>query len=74
MENFDHILLFRTDIGTEACKEKLKAILDSYAGIEQWSIDMDDLDCVLRIISYSITHQEIIDLINKHGYFCCELT
>jgi len=74
MENFDHILLFKTNIGCDADKQLLCGVLSSHAGIEQWSIDTEDEDCVLRIISYTLTHQYIINLIQQHGYQCCELT
>jgi hypothetical protein len=73
MENLDHILLFKTDINSESCKEKLQALLDGYNGIEQWNIALDDQDCVLRVVSYTLSHQQIIELINHHGHFCCEL-
>lgn len=74
MENLDHILLFKTDIKSEDCKAKLQAVLDGFAGITKWNVALDDQDCVLRIVSYTLTHQQIIELINNHGHFCCELT
>ena len=73
MENFDHILLFKTDRQTEACKAKLQPILDNYAGITKWNIALDDSDYVLRVVSENLTHQQIITLITSHGHFCCEL-
>jgi len=74
MENLDHILLFITDIKTEDCKTKLQAILDNYDGISKWNIALDDQDFVLRIVSETLNHQQIIELINNQGHFCCELT
>jgi hypothetical protein len=74
MENLDHILLFKTDISSEACKEKLQSILDDHKSILKWNVALDDCDYVLRIISPTLTHQEIIELINRQGHFCCELT
>jgi hypothetical protein len=74
MENLDHILLFKTDINSNACKRKLQTVLDDYAGIEHWNVALDDQDFVLRVISYTLNHQQIIELINDHGHFCCELT
>lgn len=74
MENFDHILLFKTDIDSEACEASLKNILDAQTGIEKWNIALDDEDRVLRVVSYTLTHQEIINLITQHGHSCCELT
>ncbi len=74
MGNFDHILLFRTDIKSEECRNKLKAILDFDENILQWNVALDDQDFVLRIVSYKLNHQQVIELINRHGHFCCELT
>jgi len=73
-ENLDHILLFKTNIKSETCKAKMQAILDGYEGIIKWNIALDDSDCVLRVISYSLNHQQIIELINSYGFDCCELT
>jgi len=74
MDNFDHILLFKTNISCDDDKTSLHATLNNNADIEKWSVDTDDEDCVLRVVSYTLTHQQIIELINKHGYHCCELT
>lgn len=74
MENLDHILLFKTDIKSEACRAKLEDILNNHEGISKWNVALDDSDCVLRVISYTLSHQQIIELINYHGHFCCELT
>ena len=73
-ENFDHILLFKTNINCKNDKQYLQAVLDNNTDIKQWSIDLEDEDCVLRIISYTLTHQQIVELINAHSFHCCELT
>lgn len=73
MENLDHILLFKTDISSESCKAKISRVLDQHEAIERWNIALDDCDFVLRVVSYTLTHQEIITLINQQGHFCCEL-
>jgi hypothetical protein len=74
MENFDHILLFKTDIKSEACKTKLQVKLDNFEGILKWNVALDDHDFILRIVSYTLNHQQIIELINDHGHSCSELT
>ena len=69
----DHILLFKTDIQTsddKACLEQVLAPLP----IEKWSVDTDDVDCVLRIVSASLQPDEVIQLVNRQGYCCAELT
>lgn len=73
MENFDHILLFRTNFKTRADKKVLCSLLEN-EGIDQWNLDADDIDRVLRIVSATLKHQHIIKLITNHGYECSELT
>jgi len=74
MENFDHILLFKTNCKSFADKQALQCLLSRQRGIEEWNLDLDDCDCVLRIITYTINHTQIIELLNQGGYQCCELT
>lgn len=74
MESFDHILIFKTNINCDGDKQLLHTLLDGNHAIESWSIDMEDEDCVLRIISHTLSHCQIIELLNTHGHYCCELT
>jgi hypothetical protein len=72
MENFDHILLFKTNLEA-ANSMQLKEIFNK-EGIAEWNVDLDDEDRVLRIISTRINHAFIIQLITAHGFECCKLT
>ncbi|MBB5646226.1 hypothetical protein [Pedobacter cryoconitis] len=74
MENFNHILLFRTDIKSEEDKQALQPLLDKNKNIEQWNVDLDDEDFVLRIVSYTLKHEQVIEMVRDRGYKCCELT
>ncbi|WP_316847229.1 hypothetical protein [Pedobacter psychrodurus] len=72
MENFDHILLFKTNL--EAADHiQLKEIFNK-EGIAEWNVDLDDEDRVLRIISTRINHAFVIQLITASGFECCRLT
>jgi len=73
MENLNDILLFKTNFVTEADKKVLGNLLKE-AGINNWHIDCEDCDRVLRIVSGTLQHQTIIKLITDSGYQCCELT
>lgn len=68
-----NILLFKTNIHTEASHNNLKAILDQKPSIERWTIDMEDVDCVLRIVSKEPELEEIIRTVTRLGYECAEL-
>ncbi|SDE05716.1 hypothetical protein SAMN05216464_103484 [Mucilaginibacter pineti] len=72
--NFDHILLFKTNISCDSDKAVLHSLFDNNPEIQCWNIYLDDSDYVLRIISESLSHAQIIEMINHHGYECCELT
>lgn len=74
MTNFDHILLFKTSIATDEDKETIASLLNNREGIEGWTVDLEDEDRVLRVVSHSVRYQTIIELIQHNGYNCCELT
>jgi hypothetical protein len=72
-EILDNILIFKTNIRTLLDKENVGRILDSLAFIEEWNVDLEDVDCVLRIVSKDTDPKKVINNITKAGYECCEL-
>ncbi|MCD9576312.1 hypothetical protein [Flavobacterium soyae] len=68
-----NVLIFATNVKTETCKNKIATFLDANKSILQWSIDQEDIDCVLRIISEKLNADQIIDLLNFHNFDCREL-
>jgi hypothetical protein len=73
MENKDNILLFKTNILTATDKDLIQPMLDRHPDIARWSVDLDDDDRVLRIISSTLTCTHVMDMIKLHGYACEEL-
>lgn len=71
--NINEILLFKTNIRTEADKKYIGEIMEAQE-IRQWTVDLYDVDCVLRIVSPTLKHEEIITLVMKNGYTCEVLT
>ena len=71
--NIEHILLFKTDIRTEGDKRYIAKIMEE-SRIDQWTVDLQDIDCVLRIVSPTLKMDEVIELVTKNGYHCEELT
>ncbi|CCH51224.1 hypothetical protein BN8_00139 [Fibrisoma limi BUZ 3] len=69
----DHILIFKTNILTAADRLAIENRLNTHCGIERWSLDQQDVDCVLRIVSATLTPADIIDLITCQGFACAEL-
>lgn len=69
----NNIFIFKTNIQTEEDQERVSVLLDAHDQIDSWSVDKEDIDCVLRIVSDRITAEEIIFHINQVGYNCTEL-
>jgi len=71
--NYNNILIFATNIKTKADKEFVSDILSQDTVIQCWSVDLEDIDCVLRIESKILTAIDIIKIINILGFKCKEL-
>jgi hypothetical protein len=67
------VLIFKTNINSHSAKQHIGKMLNKQPLISQWSIDMEDIDCVLRIVSAHLNHQDIIHLVNRCGFYCQEL-
>jgi hypothetical protein len=73
METNNQLLIFKTNIREICSNCEMHKALASHAEIHHWSIDTDDVDCVLRISTGTLTPSAIISLINTLGYQCSEL-
>jgi len=65
--------IFKTDIGKLCANCEVHKALNNHPDIEQWSLDSDDIDNVLRIITSSLNTERIINFINSLGHKCKEL-
>ncbi|MES2573850.1 MAG: hypothetical protein V4572_02810 [Bacteroidota bacterium] len=74
MENtLQNILVFATNIRTATDKKNISAVLNKIPAIKQWNIDQEDVDCVLRIVSETLSEEEIITSIKNEGFKCTSL-
>ena len=71
--DINHILIFKTNIQTKLDKLRIQHELDTLDTIQQWNIDLEDIDCVLRIVSDRLTPEQIISVVNDSGFECSEL-
>ncbi|MTI20453.1 hypothetical protein E1176_05405 [Fulvivirga sp. RKSG066] len=63
------VLVFRTNIkGVDVIK--IKPLLDAHMSIHKWSIDIADIDNVLRVETQYLNEIDIIDMIRKAGFEC----
>jgi len=71
--NLNHILIFKTDIQTKDQVAEIASVFINHSQIIDWNVDVEDIDCVLRIVSETLSCDEINDLLQQYGHFCCEL-
>ena len=72
--NFDHILIFRSNVHTEADSHRIGNALDMHPLVDGWSIDLEDEEKILRIVSPKLNAKHITVIVKKCGYSCEELT
>ena len=72
--DFNNILIFSTNIKTEKDKQLISKLLNTNPAIEQWNIDLEDIDSVLRIESKTLNATQIIKIITEQDFKCAELT
>jgi|GEM_PF-168205 len=72
-EKYIDILIFKTDVRNEYDVEKIASLMTEDPRIKRWSIDLQDIDKVLRVESQHVQEQEIISHLRKAGYRCEEL-
>ena len=69
------LLLFRTDIKSKKKVKSLKSVFNNHSDILNWSIDLEDIDNVLRIESTkNLTEKDVIGLVEMNGFYIQTLT
>lgn len=64
------LLIFQTDIRSKKKIESLKPIFNNHSDIIEWSIDLEDIDNVLRIeASTNSLEDDIINLVKTKGFY-----
>ncbi len=71
METLNDIHIFKTNINKPDLAE-IHRIFDR-AGITRWTVDMEDCDLVLRVVSDQWSENEIGLLVSQHGFLCAPL-
>lgn len=67
------ILVFKTNIRTVTELLCVQSVLNDHPHIQDWSIDQQDVDCVLRIITPALCTTDVVALITNNGFECTEL-
>jgi len=69
----EFVLVFKTNI---KCKEDVRClgpVMDSGFGNSKWSVDLSDIDNVLRIECTHSDTNKVIEIIENAGFTCQEL-
>lgn len=66
-------LIFKTNIDSIEDFNEVKKVLSKKNNIEECTIDLEDSDKVLRILSDSLSVPEVEKTVMGIGYFCKEL-
>jgi hypothetical protein len=70
-----NVLVFKTNLQSQEKIERVNRILNHRNNILRWSVDMEDMDNVLRIeADYYTTENSVISLLSKEGIICTAMT
>lgn len=72
-EDPERIMVFKTNLQTHEQKLRLLRRLIEVSGVQDASLDLEDCDRVLRIVSCEVEKHEVIEIVNLQGYSCEEL-
>lgn len=68
------ILIFKTDIANRWHVGVLQQLFTQLQGIVKYSVDVEDIDHVLRIESHSVKAPQVQHVLLQAGYYCEEMT
>ena len=68
-----HIHVFKTNLGKLCPNCQAALLLDSEPLISEWSVDAEDTDCVLRVVTGTLSSDAIAAMIRNIGFECTEL-
>ncbi len=64
------LLVFETNIKSKKKVKSLKPLFNTHSDILKWSVDLEDVDKVLRIeATPNLSEKEVMNLIRIHGFY-----
>lgn len=67
------ILIFKSNIDSHAKLEKLEAVLCREQDVHSWTVDLEDCDKVLRIITKKAIKNKLLTLLKNSGFEISDL-
>lgn len=68
-----NILVFKTNLHHPTDQQRAGALLDELPDLHRWTLDGEDVDCVLRIESIGLKADHVIEHLATAGFVCAEL-
>ena len=65
-----NVLVFKTNLGSSHLIEWIAPYFKSHPCISEWSVDTEDVDNVLRVVSFSLIEKDVIQLMQSKGFVC----
>ena len=69
----NNILIFRSNIRTKSDLLAIERSLDIHPHIDEWTLDQQDPDCVLRVVTGRLSSNQVADIVKGCGYICEEM-
>ncbi|HTD98110.1 MAG TPA: hypothetical protein VK668_02445 [Mucilaginibacter sp.] len=64
------ILVFKTNVTSKKKVSRISPLLTSVSNIQQWNIDLDDCDKVLRVVATELKPGSVESLLHTAGFNC----
>jgi len=71
LKNMKKVLIFRTNIETKKSVEAIQMLFNNQSSIINWSIDLEDIDKVLKVkITDTLNENDVKNLVKVKGFYC----
>lgn len=71
LKNMKKVLIFRTNIETQKSVEAIQMLFNNQSSIINWSIDLEDIDKVLKVkITDTLNENDVKNLVKVKGFYC----
>jgi len=67
------ILVFKTNLTDHTRISRVEVALDIHPNVFKWSVDLQDIDNILRVVASNISGREVENILQHAGYYCEEL-
>jgi copper chaperone CopZ len=67
------IMIFKTNIADQKNVAEIQPHLEAIPGVQRITVDLHDIDKVLRIEASDLTSSHIQTVVQKAGFYCEEL-